>query len=410
METSSDATMPHPVPTKIIGKPTEKTITILHTQLIANARSIHSDGGDGLLGHARIVLTEAQYINASHNNVAYAQPAKPAPVIHAINATADTMYRSDKTYDLALKVWKLHKNTENKIMQQLLASVDDKYTKTLKEELFLYSNTNPLAVIQHLQRTYGQITAEDLLANREQLKAPWHPEDEMENFFHNIENCVAYAAKGADPISTRNAVETGVATLKKTGQYGYAIREWNREDLVNQTYDSFKLFFTDAEKERQADATMATTGFQRANQAGYIPTDDNATITTTASTLTTLTMADIQATIQAGIQTGIQAALAAHTAGNNNTNPVPPPIPPRQPNRLNSYSTSIEGLTAAELATMGYCWSHGFCHTTSHTSATCFRPNEGHQLAATGTNRMGGCNERYQPPNRTRPNNRRNNN
>ena len=57
MQTSNEATMPFPVPTNIIGKPTEKSITTLHTQLLANARSIHSDEGDGLLGHAIIVLT-----------------------------------------------------------------------------------------------------------------------------------------------------------------------------------------------------------------------------------------------------------------------------------------------------------------------------------------------------------------
>ncbi len=397
MQAYTETTMPHPVPTKIVGKPTEKTITILHTQLIANARSIHSDGGDGLLGHSSILLTTAQYENASHNNVPYVTPAKPALVAHALNATTDTMYRSDKAYEQKLKVWKLHKETEDKIMQQLLGAVDDMYTKTLKEELFLYSNTNPLAVIQHLQTTYGQITAEDLLANREQLKAPWQPETEMEHFFDNIENCVAYAAKGQDPISTRNAVEAGVATLKKTGQYGFTLREWSREALVDQTYDNFKLFFTEAEKERKADTTVTTAGYHRAKQASYINASDDATVPTAASTLTAITMADIQTGIQAALaahtaatNNSIQAALAAHTAATNNINNNHRPR-----NRPNNQSRSIEHISATDLAAMGYCWTHGYSYNTGHTSATCSRPNEGHQMAATNTNRMGGNNGRY---------------
>ena len=108
-----------------------------------------------------------------------------------------------------------------------------------------------------------------------------------------------------------------------------------------------------------------------------------------------LTMADIQATIQAGIQTGIQAALAAHTTANPTNNPVQP--------RTNRRS--IEGLSPTALAAMGYCWTHGFCKNRLHTSATCTWPNEGHQITATGTNRMGGHNGRYVPGGGGRRNN-----
>ena len=74
MQASKDDTMPHPVPTKIIGKPTQKTIAILHAQLVANARSVHSDGGDGRLGHAKIVLTDAEYTAFSNGNTPYITP------------------------------------------------------------------------------------------------------------------------------------------------------------------------------------------------------------------------------------------------------------------------------------------------------------------------------------------------
>ena len=38
----------------------------------------------------------------------------------------------------------------------------------------------------------------------------------------------------------------------------------------------------------------------------------------------------------------------------------------------------------------GYCWTHGYCMTKSHTSATCKTPMEGHKTAATRNNTMGG--------------------
>ena len=391
--------MPHPVPTKIIGKPTQKTIAILHAQLVANARSAHSDGGDGRLGHARIVLTNAEYTSFSHNGVQYDTPDRPAAVHHAMNATTDTMYRTDKAYQIELKTWKTHQDTEAKILQQILAAVDDKYTKSLKHALLGYGNTNPLEVITHLITTYGQISSDDLLENREQLKQPWSPPEEIESFFDNIETCVAFSTKGNDTISERNAVEAGVATLRQNGLFGISIREWSRETLVRRTYENFKIFFTDAERERQENETVATAGHQRANLANAIPPTDDATVTTAASSLTAITMADIQATIQ--------AALAAHTNPNpnannnnrqrnnnrNNTN-----TSNRQRQQTNNNTLSIEGMSEARLAAMGYCWTHGFCHNANHNSASCHYTTEGHRTEATGTNRMGGSNDIYRPP------------
>jgi hypothetical protein len=37
-----------------------------------------------------------------------------------------------------------------------------------------------------------------------------------------------------------------------------------------------------------------------------------------------------------------------------------------------------------------YCWTHGYRVNSTHTGATCPRPNKGHQTAATRSNTMGG--------------------
>ena len=133
-----------------MGKPTQRSITTLRSEALANARAVHSDEGDGILGHVRIVLTAAEYTAASQGNVDYVTPAKPARVVHALNATADTMYRSDQEYKETLAAWKLHQNTQKKLLQQLLEAVDDTYTKALKDPLWEYGTTTPLAIITQL--------------------------------------------------------------------------------------------------------------------------------------------------------------------------------------------------------------------------------------------------------------------
>ena len=163
--TANTEIMPHPTLTKIIGKPTQRSVTKLRSEALANARTVHSDNGDGILGHARIVLTGPEYTAASQGGVEYLTPAKPPRPVHALNATADTMYRTDKEYKEELAAWKLHQDTQKKILQQILAAVDDTYTKALKDPLWAYATTTPLAIITHLSNTYGKIKAQDLQEN-----------------------------------------------------------------------------------------------------------------------------------------------------------------------------------------------------------------------------------------------------
>ena len=61
------------------------------------------------------------------------------------------------------------------------------------------------------------------------------------------------------------------------------------------------------------------------------------------------------------------------------------------------------GATAEQMAIMGYCWTHGFCHNPAHTSASCTYPAEGHQPTAVARNRMSSNEECYQPNRSRRP-------
>jgi hypothetical protein len=44
-----------------------------------------------------------------------------------------------------------------------------------------------------------------------------------------------------------------------------------------------------------------------------------------------------------------------------------------------------------------YCWTRGFCKNTSHTSAACVYPGEGHQVTATATNMMRSTTTNFMP-------------
>ena len=126
---TTESKMHHPTLTKIIGKPNRISIQNFRAELLANACSVHSDGGDGLLGHAHIVLTEAEYNANSMGAIPFGIPNKPAVLVHDPAVTHKTMYVLDKAYDLELATWRTYQSTASTLKGQVLALVHDIYLR-----------------------------------------------------------------------------------------------------------------------------------------------------------------------------------------------------------------------------------------------------------------------------------------
>ena len=109
--------------------------------------------------------------------------------------------------------------------------------------------------------------------------------------------------------------------------------------------DLFKLHFEAGNKERERKLTARTAGYHGANAACVVITDTDEPVPETAA-----------------------AAMQQNTA---------------------TQGGNIR-LESGKL--MYYCWSHGLGLNSRHTSASCQRQKEGHQVTATADNIMAGCN------------------
>ena len=123
MPAETEGKMPHPTLTKISGKPNRTSIQTLRAELLENACSVHSDGGDGLLGHARIVLTEEEYNKNSYGAEPFLIPTKPATLNHDPTLTHKTMYVLDKAFAVELTAWKTYQSTASTLKGQLLVVI-----------------------------------------------------------------------------------------------------------------------------------------------------------------------------------------------------------------------------------------------------------------------------------------------
>ena len=183
--TSSGLTFPHPDLTVIRGEPTNTTLRLLKKELYANARQIHSTRGGGTNGHLRLLMTPAAYL--ARAGVAFDVPVHPgnAPV-HAPLATAAQIAETIRLFTQTTKEHKMYLTVHACLKQQLLKAVDYRYLQILEDPDYSYADVTPLAMLEHLETTYGQITPEDIEKNHNLLSGEWSPDSPIEDICWNV--------------------------------------------------------------------------------------------------------------------------------------------------------------------------------------------------------------------------------
>jgi hypothetical protein len=143
-------------------EPTYESLHQSMMQLNANAASIPSSNGYGLLGHLVLTLGQDAYSVISTGNVTYPPPAAPPPVLDipaagAVAPTAALLAEIHLQYTHAKKTFQKYYSVDAALKKLLLA--------IYPTHGFALVCTQHL--IDHLYTTYGNITSEDLSANEE---------------------------------------------------------------------------------------------------------------------------------------------------------------------------------------------------------------------------------------------------
>jgi hypothetical protein len=114
---------PHLTIVSITGVPSYETITSLNLQLNANASSVQSNLGDGLLGLLYLTVTPVEYNTMS--NVAFDPPDNSGPVPPmADNATGAQITASIHKHNTRMKFFKEYLATDKALKHQSLRAVN----------------------------------------------------------------------------------------------------------------------------------------------------------------------------------------------------------------------------------------------------------------------------------------------
>jgi hypothetical protein len=308
-----------------------KTLELLHQEINANAISVPSNRGNGMLGHYALVVPAATHDLAT-GGIAFIAPVNPgASPNHPAAATAAQITETNRQFLADGIEFRTYLQTESRLKKLLLEAVPATFTQHLMDRYLGFANVTTLAILNHLDATYGELSPDDLDRNMVELEKPWDPSTPIETLFQQLRHCQQFAVD-TDPISDLHLVRSGLRNVERTGMFVDAIRDWRKRPVAEKTIINFRTDFAKADEERNRQMT--------AQNAGYH----------TAAVLVEVIAPEAMAA--AAVTTKFDAA---------------PPA-------------------------LYYCWSHGAGVNKDHTGATCKFPAPGHRGDATVFNMLGGCN------------------
>jgi hypothetical protein len=185
----------------------------------------------------------------------FVEPLHPGPLpVHGLNTTSAQITAANRAYvhDLSMAEFQTCQNvSKENLKQQILEAVPNIYLQDLKDDVFGYANVTITQIITHLGTTYGQLHANDLEGNQQNLTDQFlNPDEPFKNIWKRIRIICAVATAGGEAISDSATIELTLSALNKAGVYDHAIKNWYDKPEVDQTWDNFVLHFNKHEKQR----------------------------------------------------------------------------------------------------------------------------------------------------------------
>jgi hypothetical protein len=242
------------------SRPTFLSLQRLHAEIQSNAESVPSIRGNGELGHLSLTISAAQYLIES-NGVAFNPPVHPgAAPNHPDGATGPVITKINRQFLADQKEFITYTNVAGTLKRQVLKAVPEHYLEELRHPTRTFSRLTVLAILDHLNSTYGTITTNDLAANRKNLHREWSSAQPLESLWTNITRC-RHVAHDLDPISDMEAVQAALDNLDRTGVFIDAVKLWRLRPSAEHTLANIKAHFTFADLEHQRELTAKSAGY-----------------------------------------------------------------------------------------------------------------------------------------------------
>jgi hypothetical protein len=279
--------------------------------------------------------------------------------------------------------YRTYTSLQQALKKQIISLFEPMYLDILNDIMVGYANISERDILDHLFKTYGNITAVNPEINLEHMCRAWYPQHPVESLFKQIQDCADYSEAGDVIIVHPQQINVGYAQIFATGHLMSACRRWNEKLTIEKTWTHFKSHLAASHRQHKQiqGEYAATAGYHSANDAVTHNEDQMAEATIgELSNLATATAADrgvVAALTQAN------SHLAKHLEDNSSELREIKDL-------LNKERREKCGQRSFNPSASNYCWTHGYKVGSTHTSLTCKLPRPGHKMEATRADNMGG--------------------
>jgi hypothetical protein len=152
---------PFPTVNPIISEPNYESIAALHQQLNANAASVQSHLGNGVL--RLLYLTVSPAVSANISAVSSLPPVNPGPTpIIPDRSTVPTTTTIRARFVEDTDIFKQYSTTDKALKQLLVGAADEMFIRSLQTKYLGYLNVSTRKILDHLYAQYARISASDL--------------------------------------------------------------------------------------------------------------------------------------------------------------------------------------------------------------------------------------------------------
>jgi hypothetical protein len=257
----------HPTIPSIVGIPTYNALKDLQLSLNANAASVRSNLGNGLLG--LLALTVSPKVHDTLADKPFVVPINPGPTATFPGALTGAQIANIRQYHDELKALFIEYYATNKALkQQIIGAVNKLYLHTLNHHITGFANVTTRHMLVHLYTTHGRLTPADVQNNNAAMKQPYNPNEPIKTLFDQIKESIDIADAAGAPYTPSQIVSILYNLIFATGMFPEACRKWRRRVTNTRTWHNFKADFAAAHQDyRDSQLTLRQSGYQSSNNA-----------------------------------------------------------------------------------------------------------------------------------------------
>jgi hypothetical protein len=135
--------------------------------------------GGGTLGHLGLIISDASYAMIAPTTAAgptlWTSPQAPGRAPANTDGTAAQISAARHIWEEDVQTYRTCTSIQQALKKQIISVFEPMYLDILKDNMAGYANISSRDMLDHLFKTYGNITAVDLEINFEHMRRAWDP-------------------------------------------------------------------------------------------------------------------------------------------------------------------------------------------------------------------------------------------